>query len=156
MEHIMRCQKILFLIFLIALQGSARAQSFAPGTFQIGGTHAGCGAVWTVITSGLGDTAKATPATMYQPATIWIDASFFTLPLPVQYFIYGHECAHHVLGMDENAADCWSAQLGRKQGWFTPVSMNFLTQMFAWSPGDWTHAPGWVRLNNIANCYISP
>ncbi len=144
------------LIFLFALQGSARAQTFPPGSFQVGGNTVACGGVWTVVTSNLGDIARATPATMYQPATIWIDSSFYQMPLPVQYFVYGHECAHHVIGMDENAADCWSVKLGRQQGWFTPVSMQFLMQSFAWNPGDWTHAPGWVRVQNIGNCYMSP
>ena len=152
----MKRQTMILLVFLTLFQADVRAQAFPPGTFQVAGRPAGCGAVWTVITSNLGDIARATPATVNQPATIWIDRSFYQLPAPVQFFVYGHECAHHVIGMDENAADCWSARLGRAQGWFTPVSMQFLTQSFAWNPGDWSHAPGWVRIQNIGNCFMSP
>ncbi|QYF94632.1 hypothetical protein KY495_05395 [Massilia sp. PAMC28688] len=149
-------KKIPLLIGLMLFQNVAAAQTFPPGSFRVAGTPAGCGAVWTVVTANVGDVARATPASYNQPATIWIDHSFYQLPVPVQYFIYGHECAHHVLGSDENAADCWSAKVGRSQGWFTDVSMQFLTHSFAWNPGDWTHAPGWVRLQNIYNCYTSP
>jgi hypothetical protein len=149
-------RKLAAFLFLIMIQFVAEAQTFPPGMFQVAGIPAACGqTVWTVVRPNVGDVAKATPATSYQPATIWIDTSFYQLPVPVQFFVYGHECAHHVIGMDENQADCWAAQVGRRQGWFTHQSMQFLTQQFAWNPGDWTHAPGWVRLQNIFACFSS-
>lgn len=152
----MICKLAAMIAFLLLFQTPSQAQQiFPPGAFSIGGLSAACGNIPTVIVVGLGDIGRATPATPFQPATIWLDANFFTLPLPVQFFVYGHECAHHMpsIGSNENLADCWSAQLGTSQGWFTIVSMQFLTQQFAWNPGDWTHAPGPIRLQNIFACF---
>jgi hypothetical protein len=149
-------REIVIVFLLLLFQSPSKAQTFPPGAFQIGGTPVGCGAVWTFIGPGAGDMARAVPAMPNQPATIWLDPMFLQLPLPVQFFVYGHECAHHVIGLNENAADCWSAKLGRQQGWFTLQTMYFLTQAFAWNPGDWTHAPGPVRLQQIFACYSTP
>ncbi len=134
----------------------ASAQSFAPGTFSVGPYPVACGPVWTVVTPGVGDIARVLPAMGGLPPRILIDPSFYGLPVPVQLFVYAHECGHHVVGLNENAADCWAAKLGRQQGWFTRVTMDFLTMTFQWNPGDWTHAPGPVRLQNIAACWKSP
>ncbi|MGE0677209.1 hypothetical protein [Pseudolabrys sp.] len=78
-----------------------------------------------------------------------------SLPPKVQLFFYAHECGHHMVGMNENAADCWAAKVGKAQGWFSPSDMQYLVQIFQWNPGDWTHAPGPVRLQNIWACYNS-
>jgi hypothetical protein len=145
------------LTLLLSLCAPASAQTFPPGAFTIGGYPAGCGAmVWTEVSGGIGDMARAVPATGGMPPRILLDPAFFAQPQPVQFFIYAHECGHHVVGFNENMADCWAAKLGRGQGWFTPVTMQFLVATFQWSPGDWTHAPGPVRLNNIASCWSSP
>jgi hypothetical protein len=142
------------LAVLISFPPFSSAQTFAPGQFQIGGIPVSCGPAITVLRGGIGDSARAVPG---NPPAIILDPSLFgSFPVPVQFFVYAHECGHHVVGSNENAADCWAAKLGRDQGWFTNVTMNFLTQVFQWNPGDWTHAPGPIRLQNIANCYSNP
>mgnify|MGYP003579634320 CR=1 FL=1 len=149
---------IIVAALMLLVQAPARSQQmFPPGTFAIGGIPVVCGTVPTVIVAGPGDMGRATPATPFQPATIWLDAAFHYMPLEVQFFIYGHECAHHQpnVGSNESLADCWAAQVGKRQGWFTAISMQYLTMQFAWNPGDWTHAPGPVRLSNISACYNS-
>lgn len=134
----------------------AQAQSFPPGTFSIGGIPVACGPVWTVLQSGLGDAAKAIPPMGGLPPQIVIDPTIVgTMPQSVKLFFYAHECGHHVVGSNENAADCWAAKIGRQQGWFTAADMQYLVQIFQWNPGDWTHAPGPARLNNIWACFNS-
>jgi hypothetical protein len=135
--------------------GWASAQTFPPATFRIAGFPVGCGNAWTVVGPGVGDIARAVPAMAGYPPRIWIDPSYYSLPAPVQFFIYGHECGHHIVGMNEDAADCWAARTGRHQGWFTTTTMQYLIQAFQWNPGDWTHAPGPVRLQRIWNCFTN-
>lgn len=130
------------------------SQVFGPGQFRLGPFPVACGQVATVVRSGVGDWARAIPGTPTNPPTIELDSMFLaSAPLPVQIFTYAHECGHHVVGVNENAADCWAAQLGRRQGWFTPQTMQFLVHAFQWNPGDWTHAPGALRLQNIWHCF---
>lgn len=146
----------LGLLFGALASTPARAQVFGPGQFSIGPFPVSCGRVVTIVQYGIGDAARAVPGGPGNPPAILLDPGFLTTaPLPVQLFTYAHECGHHVVGSSENAADCWAARLGRQQGWFTQQTMQFLVQVFQWSPGDWTHAPGQVRLNNIWNCYRS-
>lgn len=142
------------VIFLFAPL-AARSQTFPPGQFALGGMPVSCGAVWTVVAP-IPDWAMARPAMGGNPATIFMNPMFLAqAPLPVQVFTYAHECGHHVVGLNEDAADCWAARVGRQQGWLSPQDMQYLVQAFAWNPGDWSHAPGSVRLQNIWNCYIS-
>ena len=146
-----------FLAFTVLSFGQASGQqSFAPGTAMVGGLQANCGNVWTTFVPSLGDWGRAVPGNEITPPQILIDPFIVgQLPWPVQRFIYAHECAHHIIGPDENAADCWAARMGNRQRWFSPSDMRFLIQSFQWSPGDWTHAPGPVRLQNIWSCYSS-
>jgi hypothetical protein len=135
----------------IALSLDVDAQPIPPGQFSLGGIPVNCGPIWTDIEMGVGDAARAVPG------AIIIDAQFLQqAPLPVQLFVYAHECGHHNIGMDEAGADCWAVKVGRQQGWFDQVMMQYLVQTFQWNPGDWTHAPGPVRLQNIWSCYVSP
>lgn len=132
----------------------ASAQVFAPGQFRVGNIPVSCGAALTIVQPGIGDWAKAFPGGPTNPPAIVLDSMFLaSAPLPVQLFTYAHECGHHFVGSNEDAADCWAARNGRRQGWFTPQTMQFLIQVFKWNPGDWTHAPGWMRLENIARCF---
>lgn len=132
------------------------AQVFGPGQFRLGPFPVGCGGALTVVQPAVGDWARAVPPGPTNPPMIIIDSTFLaSAPLPVQLFTYAHECGHHMVGMNENAADCWAARIGRRQGWFTPQTMQFLTQAFQWNPGDWTHAPGPARLQNIWACFLA-
>lgn len=147
------CAGMVISFFLAP--SAARSQAFQPGQFMLGGIPVLCGAVWTVVAP-IPDWAMARPPMGGNPPTIYMNPMFLAqAPLPVQVFTYAHECGHHVVGLNENAADCWAARVGRQQGWLSPQDMQYLVQAFAWNPGDWSHAPGSVRLQNIWNCYNS-
>jgi hypothetical protein len=80
---------------------------------------------------------------------------FFQLPRVKQLFIYAHECGHQVHGESESAADCYAVKMGRSQKWLT---LERLTEIVAdqWDPRDWTHAPGYVRGQQMLACYKTP
>jgi hypothetical protein len=139
----------------LGASGAGAQQSFPPGQFALGGIPVGCGPAWTVVAP-IPDWAMARPTLGGTSPTIYLNPVFLAqAPLPVQMFTYAHECGHLVVGPDENAADCWAAQLGRDQGWFSEGEMRYLVDAFAWNPGDWFHAPGPVRLQSIWGCYQS-
>lgn len=155
-----RSTRVFFTLVLSTLlccnASYVSAQVYSPGQFALRGIPVACGSVVTVVRSGIGDAARAIPGSAGQAPVILVDPSFLqSAPTPVLLFVYAHECGHHNVGSNENAADCWAAKLGRRQGWFDTTTMQFLVQTFQWNPGDWTHAPGPVRLQNIWNCYTS-
>lgn len=144
--------RIALAVGPIALAGGpARAQEYGQ-TQDLGpqpwmaGMPVQCMGIPTVVTP-LPDIATA------RPGAILLNPQFFNLPAQLQLFIYAHECAHHIVGANESASDCWAAQTGRQQGWFRREDLVHIRQMFGGSPGDWTHAPGPQRVAQIVNCY---
>lgn len=129
--------------------GSLMAQVMGPNPI-IAGTPVVCGGIPTVVRADVGDIARATPG--------WINLhpQFFSLPGKLQLFIYAHECGHHVVGLDETLADCWAIRTGRDQGWFQPADIQWLIAYFSNNPGDWSHEPGWMRLQKMIHCYSTP
>lgn len=73
----------------------------------------------------------------------------------LQLWWLAHECAHHVIGPDETAADCWSIRQGRDEGWFPPEMFYWMEQMFADNRGDSEHPPGPQRVRDMQRCYYS-
>jgi hypothetical protein len=126
-------------------QGYGYAQDLGPQPW-IAGMPVQCMGIPTVVTP-IPDIAMA------RPGVIMLNPQIFNLPAPLQLFIYAHECAHHIVGANESASDCWAAQMGRQQGWFRREDLVQIRQMFGGSPGDWTHAPGPQRVAHIVACY---
>lgn len=90
---------------------------------------------------------------MAQPGRLLFRPDYFNLPPYMQWFVYAHECAHQVVGPNEQAADCWAIKLGRNQGFFPPQAVQQICAFAFPSPGDWTHMPGPMRCQQIAMCY---
>jgi hypothetical protein len=93
---------------------------------------------------------------MARPGALFFRPDYFSLPQYIQWFIYAHECAHQVVGSDEQAADCWAVKLGRNQGFFPPQAMQQICAFTFPSPGDWTHLPGPLRCRQMDICYRAP
>lgn len=124
---------------------------FPPGQFIIAGNRGVCGPVPTVIMENLPDAA------MFNGQAILINpAAWSSLPAVLQFYLYGHECGHVMVGADEVAADCWSVRTGRAQGWFPPQAFAYLEQLLRNNPGDVRHPPGPNRLEYMARCYAQP
>lgn len=141
--------RILFLLSVFLVSGSTfAAQNLGPNPI-IGGVPVSCGGNVTIVAP-VNDIAKA------MPGRIVLNPAFFQLPPVVQLFIYAHECGHHVVGLNEAAADCWAIKTGRNQGWLPPQGANLVGAFFINTPGDWTHAPGPYRVQQMAACYNTP
>jgi hypothetical protein len=119
-------------------------------TPMIGGVRVVCGGAITFVQPGLNDIAKAAPG------QIILRPDLFDYPPVIQLFVYAHECGHQMVGANESAADCWAIKIGRNQGWLPPQFTPMLVAAFGNSQGDWTHAPGPARINNMAGCYNTP
>lgn len=139
------------LLALLCFSLHVRAQQiFPPGTFAIDGIPLVCGNMPVVLQPALQDVAFFTGT-----AIVLNPARMAGLPTPVRLYIFGHECGH-ALGHNEMGADCWSVRTGRDQGWFPPQAFQTLIWMLEQNPGDVTHPPGRVRLENMMRCYNHP
>lgn len=135
------------LAVLIANAASAQ-KTIPPGQLMLPGGPVNCGPIPTLVQP-IPDIAMA------RPGWIILNPSFFQLPYVLQYFVYAHECAHHIVGSNEAASDCWAIRTGRDQGWFKDSDIGWLVSYFGGSPGDWTHAPGPIRIANLIECFRS-
>jgi hypothetical protein len=118
----------------------------------IGGVPVSCMGVPTWVDDQIPDIAMAVPG------AIVLHPQLGSWPPVVQIFVYAHECAHHVpaIGSNENAADCWAIKLGRNQGWINPASIGVIQAYFVTSPGNWTHLPGPLRVQQMQGCFFLP
>lgn len=74
--------------------------------------------------------------------------------VPVQKFIFAHECAHSdpAVGQDEAAADCAAVKKGVSEGWLGRPEIIQVCAHLARFPADATHAPIPVRCTHIRQC----
>lgn len=74
--------------------------------------------------------------------------------VPVQKFIFDHECAHAdpAIGEDEDAADCAAAKRARDEGRLGKTELIQICMHLAHMPADATHKPAGMRCANIRRC----
>ncbi|MEM8983717.1 MAG: hypothetical protein AAGC71_11870 [Pseudomonadota bacterium] len=149
-------RKTLF-VFLTVIAAQNPALAFQPfgGPARplgenpvIGGISMTCYGIPTVVQH-IQDIAFA------RPGVIILSPRFFNEDPAVQRFIYAHECAHHVLGSNESAADCWAMQIGRDQGWLSRRDATAVAHTLSRTPGSITHPPGPIRAEQAMRCYRS-
>ena len=115
-------------------------------------------------------TSVPAPASTYLEANLQTSSSGYFIPglkliimnrarldgyaLPVQKFIFEHECAHAdpAVGEDEDAADCAAARRGRQEGWLGKPEIIQICVHLARMPVDATHKPVYFRCGNIRRC----
>ena len=61
---------------------------------------------------------------------------------PVKLWIYAHECGHQFRGPDEETADCFAVQRGRRQGWLDAAGLEEVCKFISPSKGDSMHFSG--------------
>jgi hypothetical protein len=146
----MRILAVLVASTLLLAAAPVRAQQMIPpGAFRIGPYPVACQQSVTILTGPqLGDVARATFGQIYINAPV-----FFQLPIPVQMFVYAHECAHAIGIVNESQADCFAIQLGRQQGWVNPMTFPQMCASVMNSAGDWTHLPGPQRCQLMMMCF---
>jgi len=123
---------------------------YPAGTFSIDGVAFQCGRVPIIVDTSISDVGMAGYGLIY------LNTDYFEgLPTGLRLWWANHECAHHIVGTDEMAADCWAVRKGRDEGWFPPEMFRAMKQMFADNRGDQEHASGLDRLRNMRACYKS-
>jgi hypothetical protein len=71
----------------------------------------------------------------------------------VKLWIHAHECGHQLRGPDEETADCFAVQRGRRQGWLTPEGLDEVCKFMAPATGDNMHFTGTQRCQAMKQCY---
>lgn len=146
----MRVSLSLLAAICVACATPSTAQTFQPGNFRIDGKAVGCGNIPIILDRSITDVGLSGYGLIYLNPD-YLDG----LQTGLRLWWLAHECAHHVVGPDEAAADCWSIRRGRDEGWFPPELFRPMQRMFAFNRGDSEHPPGPVRVANMISCYRS-
>ena len=94
------------------------AKLVAAGELKLDGYKLYCGQRPTVLDSNLDDYGAAYPGFLILNPRLLAKVS-----LPVKLWIHAHECGHQFRGPDEETADCFAVQRGRRQRWLTPEGL---------------------------------
>ncbi len=119
------------------------------GMLLIDGYKVLCGTRPTVLDSKLDDFGAA-----YQGFLILNPKLLAKIKsLPVKLWIHAHECGHQFRGPDEEVADCFAVQRGRRQGWLTPEALEDVCAFISPAKGDHLHVNGAKRCEAMRLCY---
>ena len=128
------------------------AQIVASGKLRIDGYRMGCGQRPTVMDNQLDDFGAAYPGFLILNPTLLARVS-----TPVKLWIYAHECGHQFRGPDEETADCFAVQRGRRQGWLTPQGLEEVCAFIKPARGSaGVHFSGEHRCEAMRRCYADP
>ena len=94
------------------------SQLLQPGEFELDGRRQSCGQRPVVIDNKLDDYGAAYPGFLIMNPRLLDKVS-----TPVKQWIFAHECGHQFRGPDEETADCFAVQRGRRQGWLLPEGL---------------------------------
>jgi hypothetical protein len=131
----------------IAHTGGA-ATLIPPGDFVLDGVKLYCGKRPTVIDNNLDDYGAA------YPGFLIMNMRFLSkVTTPVKLWIYSHECGHQFRGPDEETADCFAVQRGRRQGWLSPEGLEQICKFISAAKGDSMHFSGPHRCEAMHQCF---
>lgn len=119
--------------------------------FKMDGNKVSCGTRPTVEDSQLDDYGAAYPGFLIMNPRLLEKVS-----TPVKMWIYAHECGHQFRGPDEETADCFAVQRGRRQGWLKPEGLEEVCKFISPSKGDSMHFSGSHRCEYMRKCYADP
>jgi hypothetical protein len=124
------------------------AKLVASGDLRLDGRKVMCGQRPTVLDNSLDDYGAAYPGFLILNPKLMNRVS-----TPVKMWIYAHECGHQFRGPDEETADCFAVQRGRRQGWLTPEGLEEVCKFIAPAKGDSMHFSGSYRCASMRKCY---
>jgi hypothetical protein len=131
-----------------ATRVGADAKIVAPGDLTIEGRKVICGKRPTVLDNKLDDYGAAYPGFLILNPKLLAKVS-----MPVKLWIHAHECGHQYRGPDEETADCFAVQRGRRQGWLTPEGLEEVCNFISPAKGDSMHFKGSHRCEAMRACY---
>ena len=118
------------------------------GDLRLDGRRAQCGQRPTVLDSQLDDYGAAYPGFLILNPRLMNKVS-----TPVKLWIFAHECGHQFRGPDEETADCFAVQRGRRSGWLTLEGLEEVCRFIAPAKGDSMHFSGSHRCAQMRRCY---
>jgi len=128
----------------------AEARLVAAGQMTLEGQHVSCAGQPTVVDPDLNDYAAT------YPRFIILNPSLMAkVGLPVQLWIYNHECGHHYRGLDEGKADCFAVEQGLRERWLTPDGLDQICEYIRPGRPDTTHFSGGERCEQMRACYAA-
>jgi hypothetical protein len=129
----------------------AGAKLVPPGELKLDERTVICGRRPTVLDEKLDDYGAAYPGFLILNPKLMAKVS-----TPVKLWIHAHECGHQYRGPDEETADCFAVQRGRRQGWLTPDGLEEVCRFIAPAKGDSMHFSGSHRCEAMRRCYADP
>jgi hypothetical protein len=136
--------------YVRSVGGSARI--IPAGQLVLDGNQLICGRRPTVLDSRLDDYAAAYPGFLIlNPKLLGKLTS-----TAVKLWIYSHECGHQFRGPDEETADCFAVQRGRRQKWLTTEGLEEVCRFISPAKGDSMHFSGPERCESMRRCYADP
>jgi hypothetical protein len=134
------------------LARSGPAAKLVPsGDLELDGRKLVCGRRPTVLDEKLDDYGAAYPGFLILNPKLMSKVS-----TPVKLWIHAHECGHQYRGPDEETADCFAVQRGRRQGWLTPEGLEEVCRFISPAKGDAMHFSGSHRCDVMRRCYADP
>jgi hypothetical protein len=119
------------------------------GEFVLDGVKLYCGTRPTIVDNKLDDYGAAYPGFLIMNMRLLGKVS-----TPVKLWIYSHECGHQFRGPDEETADCFAVQRGRRQGWLSPGGVEEICQFISPAKGDSMHFSGSHRCEYMRQCFM--
>ena len=127
------------------------AHVLPPGELKLDGRQQICGQRPTVIDSQLDDYGAAYPGFLILNPRLLQQVS-----TPVKLWIFAHECGHQFRGPDEEAADCFAVQRGRRMGWLDEQGLEEICTFISPSKGGSMHYSGVHRCEYMRKCFADP
>ena len=122
-----------------------------PGELKLDGYRMTCGQRPTVLDNQLDDYGAAYPGFLIlNPRLI------AKVPTVVKQWIFAHECGHQFRGPDEETADCFAVQRGRRQGWLSQGGVEEICRFISPAKGDSMHFSGSHRCEQMRKCFADP
>lgn len=127
------------------------AKLVPPGALRLDGNRMICGHRPTVLDDSLDDYAAA------YPGFLIINPKLMNrISTPVKMWIFAHECAHQFRGPDEETADCFAVQRGRRERWLTEEGLEEVCAFIKPAKADMMHLSGSQRCEAMQRCYKDP
>lgn len=124
------------------------AKLVPAGALTLDGNRMICGHRPTVLDNTLDDYAAAYPGFLIINPKLMNRVS-----TPVKMWIFSHECAHQFRGPDEETADCFAVQRGRRWGWLDDQGLDEVCAFIKPAKGDMMHLSGSHRCESMRRCY---
>ncbi len=124
------------------------AKIVPPGQLKLGNYRMSCGRRPTVIDNSLDDYGAAYPGFLILNMKL-----MNKIPEPVRMWIYSHECAHQFRGPNEEVADCFAVQRGRRRRWLSLTGLEQVCKFISPATGDSMHFSGSERCEQMRKCF---